>query len=133
MKDLGFLRYFVEVVTSTHGLLLTQQKYIYDIISCAGLTDIEEVAAPLEANAKLVIRDGSLLSDPTPYPQVVRSVISLTVSVPKLLWLFILLANLSLLLQSHCIALSSVSATYFDKRSDPFINWPLHPYCVLGF
>lgn len=133
MKDLGFFHYFVEIVTSTHGLLLTQQKYICDIISCAGLTDIKEVAAPLEANAKLIIWDGSLLSDPAPYPQVVGNLIYLTVTGPELLLLFILLANLSLLLQSHCIALSSVSATYFDKGSDPFINWPLHPYCFLGF
>lgn len=65
--------------------LLTQHKYIYDIISCTGFPDIKEVAAPLEAIAKLVIRDGSLLSDPTPYPQVVVSLIYLTVTGPILL------------------------------------------------
>lgn len=70
MKDLGFL-----IITSTSKLpllLLTQQKYIRDIISSDGLTDDKRVTA-LEVNANLGIPNFPF--DPTRYCQVVGSLV----------------------------------------------------------
>lgn len=86
MKDLGILRYFlgIEVAYSSKGLLLTQQKYIHAVLSCAALTNPKVVPTPLEANAKLSITDGTLLNDPTRYRQVIGSLVYLTITHPDI-------------------------------------------------
>lgn len=54
MKDPGILCYFlgIEVAYSPKGLLLTQQKYIHDILSRVALTDTKLVNTPMEVNVK---------------------------------------------------------------------------------
>ncbi|GFS40400.1 anaphase-promoting complex/cyclosome 2 [Actinidia rufa] len=65
MKDLGPLRYFlgIEVASSPKGYLLSQTKYIIDILHRANLT----VDTPLKLHAKFSATDGVLLEDPTLY------------------------------------------------------------------
>lgn len=81
MKELGLHCYFlsIEVAYSPNGLLLIQ-KYIWDILSEAGLTDTKSVATPLEVNVKLAISDGTFLPDPTQYRRVVGSLFYLTIT-----------------------------------------------------
>ncbi|GFZ00910.1 hypothetical protein Acr_14g0005450 [Actinidia rufa] len=69
MKDLGPLRYFlgIEVASSPKCYLLSQTKYITDILHRAHLTDDKTVDIPLELHAKLSATDGVLLEDPTLY------------------------------------------------------------------
>jgi hypothetical protein len=54
MKDLGSLRYFlgIEVAYSLRGYLLSQLKYIADILEWARLTDNKAVDTPIEVNAR---------------------------------------------------------------------------------
>ena len=67
MKDLGFLCYFlgIEVACSSHGYLLSQQKYIADLLERATLSDpatptSSPVFTPMELHLKLRHDDGSL-------------------------------------------------------------------------
>ncbi|KAK6141893.1 hypothetical protein DH2020_024371 [Rehmannia glutinosa] len=82
MKDLGLLRYFlgIEVASSPHGYILSQSKYIADIFERARITDNKIVDTPLETNARYFPSDGSPLSDPSLYHNVVGRLLYLTLS-----------------------------------------------------
>ncbi|KAL7608574.1 hypothetical protein Lser_V15G11391 [Lactuca serriola] len=86
MKDLGLLHYFLglEVLPHDTGIYLSQAKYASDIISRAGITDCKVANTPLDPNFHLSPGDGSLLSDPTLYRQLVGSLVYLTVTRPDL-------------------------------------------------
>ncbi|KAL5581259.1 hypothetical protein UlMin_013701 [Ulmus minor] len=75
MKDLGSLRYFlgIEVAYSPRYYLLSQSKYVADILEWAILTDNKTVDTPIEVNAKYSSSDSLPLSDPTLYCTIVRS------------------------------------------------------------
>ena len=84
MKDLGTLSYFLglEGTLSSNGYYLSQAKYVFDLLSKAGITDNKIVSTPLEYNAKLTPLDGEPISDATHYHQLVGSLIYLTVTYP---------------------------------------------------
>lgn len=86
MKDMGILHYFlsIEVVFSPKGLLLTQQKYICDILSRDALTNTKLVDTPIEVNAKMGLTDGSPLPDTTRFLQVVNSPVYYTITRPEI-------------------------------------------------
>ncbi|GLU08142.1 hypothetical protein SLE2022_250670 [Rubroshorea leprosula] len=86
MKDLGVLSYFLglEVTSSDDGYLLSQVKYASDLVSKAELNDGKSVSTPLEPNVKLTPMDGSPLSDPTRYRQLVGSLVYLTTTRPDI-------------------------------------------------
>ncbi|XP_068667644.1 uncharacterized mitochondrial protein AtMg00810-like [Aristolochia californica] len=86
MKDLGYLRYFlgIEVAYSPEGYILSQSKYISEVISRAGLTDDRIMDSPIELNHRLSPTDGELLSDVTRYREVVGSLVYLTVTCPNI-------------------------------------------------
>ncbi len=64
MKDLGHLSYFLglEVSYDSTGYYPSQAKYVSDLLSRAGLTDIKVVSTPLEMNVRLTPLDGTPLS-----------------------------------------------------------------------
>lgn len=83
MKDLGSLRYFLGIVTSSpKGYLLTHSKYIADIFERACLTDNKTIDTPLELNVRYSSSDGSSLSDPTLYRIVIGTLVYLTITRP---------------------------------------------------
>ncbi|XP_068649615.1 uncharacterized mitochondrial protein AtMg00810-like [Aristolochia californica] len=86
MKDLGYLRYFlgIEVAYSPEGYILSQSKYISEVISREGLTDDRIMDSPIELNHRLGPTDGDLLSDVTRYREVVGSLVYLTVTRPDI-------------------------------------------------
>ncbi|XP_068667634.1 uncharacterized mitochondrial protein AtMg00810-like [Aristolochia californica] len=86
MKDLGYLRYFlgIEVAYSPEGYILSQSKYISEVISRAGLTDDRIMDSPIEVNHRLSSTDGELLSDVTRYREVVGSLVYLMVTCPNI-------------------------------------------------
>ncbi|GFS36115.1 hypothetical protein Acr_00g0044150 [Actinidia rufa] len=69
MKDLGPLWYFlgIEVASSPKGYLLSQTKYIIDILHRANFTDDKTVDTPLELHVEFSATHGVLLEDPTLY------------------------------------------------------------------
>ncbi|GKV28622.1 hypothetical protein SLEP1_g37643 [Rubroshorea leprosula] len=68
----------LEVTSSSDGYLLSQVKYASDLVSKAELNDSKSVSTPLEPNVKLTPMNGSPLSDPTRYRQLVDSLVYLT-------------------------------------------------------
>jgi hypothetical protein len=86
MKDLGSLRYFsgIKVAYSPRGYLLSQSKYVADILERARLTDNKTVDTPIEVNARYFSFDGLPLTDPTLYHTIVRSLIYLIITRPDI-------------------------------------------------
>lgn len=76
LKDLGNLSYFlgVEVLPHKHGILLSQRRYITDLLTHLNMLDAKPVLTPIPSSASAI----SLMSDPplqnpTVYYEVVGS------------------------------------------------------------
>ena len=55
-KDLGMLKYFlgVEVMKSKQGILLSQQKYVLNMLSETGKLGVKPCSTPMTPNVKLL-------------------------------------------------------------------------------
>ena len=76
LKDLGDLSYFlsVEVISHKHGLLLSQRRYITDLLTRLNMLDAKLVLTPLLSTASAIsLKSGSPIPDPTIYREVVGS------------------------------------------------------------
>ncbi|XP_070035652.1 uncharacterized protein [Nicotiana tomentosiformis] len=69
LKDLGSLHYFlgVEVTPYNGGLILTQHKYIFDILERHNMLDAKGVSTPLSSSSALSLNDGSAPTDAKEY------------------------------------------------------------------
>jgi len=68
LKQLGKLDYFleVEVKTLTDGsILLTQGKYIRDLLQKTKMAEAQSIASPMVSGCKLTKTGADLFSDPT--------------------------------------------------------------------
>jgi len=86
MKDLGTLRYFlrIEVAYSQRGYLLSQSKYIANILENAHIFYTRIIDSLLELNVKYAPSDGVPLEDPTLYRTLVGSLVYLTINRPDI-------------------------------------------------
>ena len=55
-KDLGKLKYFlrIEIAQSKFGVIMSQRKYVLDILEETGMLDCKPVDTPMDLNVKLV-------------------------------------------------------------------------------
>lgn len=86
IKDLGLLHYFlgVEARTSSKGLFLSQRKYISDLLQKSGMSHSKPVQTPISTTAKLTVKSGTPMSDPSLYRQIVGSLQYLTLTRPDI-------------------------------------------------
>ena len=87
LKDLGPLSYFlsVEVVLHRHGLLLSQMRYIKDLLTRTNMQAAKPVHTPLPTSSSSIkLSSGSPLFDPTEYRTVVGSLQYLSLTRPDI-------------------------------------------------
>ncbi|KAL2235391.1 UNVERIFIED_CONTAM: Retrovirus-related Pol polyprotein from transposon RE1, partial [Sesamum indicum] len=67
--NLGKARFFLglEIGRSNEGMIITQSKYVSDIIADAGLTQCKATNTPLPAGLQLKAASGQQLNNPEPY------------------------------------------------------------------
>ena len=85
LKDLGNLSYFlgVEVLPHKHGLLLSQRRYIKDLLNRVNMQEANPVLTPLPTSASAIsLKSGSPISDPSSYREVVGSLQYLSLTRP---------------------------------------------------
>ncbi|KAL0311903.1 UNVERIFIED_CONTAM: Retrovirus-related Pol polyprotein from transposon RE1 [Sesamum radiatum] len=65
IKDLGQAKYFMglELARSSHGLHVTQHKYLQDILADTSMLDAKPAPTSFPSGLKLVLEDGALLLD----------------------------------------------------------------------
>ncbi|KAL0431494.1 UNVERIFIED_CONTAM: Retrovirus-related Pol polyprotein from transposon RE2 [Sesamum radiatum] len=86
IKDLGPAKYFLglQLARSSHGFLITQTKYLTDILQDANLMDAKPAATPLPPGFKFSQEEGSLLPSPDSYRRLVGRLLYLGFSRPDI-------------------------------------------------
>ncbi|KAK1555457.1 hypothetical protein Q3G72_026733 [Acer saccharum] len=84
LKDLSTLSYFlgVEVVPHKSGLLLSQRRYIMDLLARRNMLGAKPIQTPLPTSPPITLHSGTLLSDLTTYQTVVGSLHQTGAAVP---------------------------------------------------
>ncbi|KAA0062627.1 putative mitochondrial protein [Cucumis melo var. makuwa] len=121
MKDLGSLNYFLglEVSRRSDGYLLSQAKYVSDLLVRSRITDSNTTSMPLDPNVHLTPYDGVPLEDVSLYRQLVGSLIYLTMTRPDIAYaVHILLADMGVPKQGptllHCDNRSAIQIAHND-------------------
>ncbi|GKA85304.1 putative RNA-directed DNA polymerase [Tanacetum coccineum] len=72
LKDLGPLNYFlgIEIVPHVSGILLSQKKYILELLQSAGLSNCNLMSFPMVTSSSLSLDDSTAFSNPVKYRQV---------------------------------------------------------------
>lgn len=86
VQDMGSLSYFlgIEVTPRRSGLILSQKKYILEILQKAGLSHARPVDTPMTTNANLALGDSPPFDNPVRYRQVVGALQYATLSRPDI-------------------------------------------------
>ncbi|KAK9706501.1 hypothetical protein RND81_07G130100 [Saponaria officinalis] len=88
MSDLGKMHYFlgIEVVQSTNGIFICQQKYVREILDKFQMRNCNPVNTPNEFGLKLNKDPGGTKVDSTLYKQIVGSLMYLTATRPDIMY-----------------------------------------------
>ncbi|XP_043687457.1 uncharacterized mitochondrial protein AtMg00810-like [Telopea speciosissima] len=84
IKDLGDLHFFlgIEVNRTAKGLLLTQSRYIFDLLTRTGMVDCKPVKTPMATTTKFSDSGGVSMPDPTKYRSTVGALQYVTLTRP---------------------------------------------------
>lgn len=82
IKDLGLARYFLglEICRSDKGIIISQRKYIMDILANMGLTACNPTSFPPPTNLRLSTDQGSVLPNPESYKRLIGRLLYLHLS-----------------------------------------------------
>ncbi|XP_043704477.1 uncharacterized mitochondrial protein AtMg00810-like [Telopea speciosissima] len=82
IKDLGPLHFFLGIEATPHGngLLLSQNRYIQDLLTRAGMTDCKPILTPMSTTS--TDSGGALMTDPTKYRSIVGALQYVTLTRP---------------------------------------------------
>ncbi|RVX13579.1 Retrovirus-related Pol polyprotein from transposon RE2 [Vitis vinifera] len=85
-KDLGKLKYFlgIEIAQSNSGVVLSQRKYVLDILEETGMLDCKLVDTPMDPNVKLISGQREPLEDPGRYRRLVGKLNYFTITRPDI-------------------------------------------------
>jgi hypothetical protein len=86
VQDMGRLSYFLglEIVPNGADILLSQQKYILELLQKAGLSDAKPVSSPITTSANLALGDSPPFEHPVKYRQVVGALQYATLTRPDI-------------------------------------------------
>nr|GEY49951.1 hypothetical protein [Tanacetum cinerariifolium] len=86
LKDLRPLNYFlgIEIVPHVSSILLSQKKYILELLQSAGLSNCNHVSSPMVTLSSLSLDDSTAFSNLVKYQQVVGSLQYVTLSRPNI-------------------------------------------------
>ena len=84
-KDLGMLKYFlgVDAMRSKQGIMLSQQRYVLDLLSKTGKLGAKPCSTPMTPNV-LITKEGDLFEDPERYKRLVEKLNYLIVTHPDI-------------------------------------------------
>ena len=85
-KDLGKLKYFlgIEIAHSNSGVVMSQRKYVLDILEETSMLNCKPVDTPMNPNVKLVPGQEEPLRNPGRYRRLVRKLNYLTITRPDM-------------------------------------------------
>ncbi|XP_020272689.1 uncharacterized protein LOC109847865 [Asparagus officinalis] len=88
LKDLGPLEYFlgVEVVSCLQGLLLSQRRYITDLLARTKMIDARTFTTPLATSYVLTLHSCTTLTDPTEFRAIVGSLQYFSLTRPNIVY-----------------------------------------------
>ncbi|KAJ1686058.1 hypothetical protein LUZ63_017448 [Rhynchospora breviuscula] len=86
LKDLGLVHFFlgIEVSSCAAGLVLSQSKYIMDILSKANMTNARPCDTPMASGVQLSKNDGELFDNPKLYRSIVGALQYATLTRPDI-------------------------------------------------
>ncbi|XP_035842850.1 uncharacterized mitochondrial protein AtMg00810-like [Helianthus annuus] len=86
VQDMGRLSYFlgIEVASKGTDIVLSQQKYISELLQKAGLSDAKPVSSPIATTANLALGDSPPFDNPAKYRQLVGGLQYATLSRPDI-------------------------------------------------
>lgn len=86
LKDMGSLNYFLgmEVCKLPTGLVLSQKKYISDLLIRVGMQDVRPVSTPMTATTQLSAYYGTPVSDPKLYCSTIGALQYVTLTRPEI-------------------------------------------------
>ena len=86
IKNLGPLHFFLgmEAIPTSEGLILSQQRYILDLLRKSNMSDAKPVKTPMSTAHSLSLFSGDPLSDPSSYHSLVGGLQYLSLTRPDI-------------------------------------------------